>query len=226
MRFYLMSLALLALVAYLGYEVGHYRQQAQDKTIQGLRNSLTSVTDKNNELVRKLNVLGVELEVERLANQNNQSQLHQAIQGQAALKQELSFYQRVMAPELQEQGVAIDDFTVQPSSIPGHYHFSLVMMQQSQRNEFVRGKASVLIFGSQQGKDKQYDLLELDTSVNGPLSFNFRFFEVLEGNFTLPEGFIPERVEVHFSASKPERQSLHRAFVWPLGEQTPLADNN
>ncbi|WP_102794207.1 DUF6776 family protein [Bowmanella denitrificans] len=216
MRFYLVIMALLALVAYLGIRWGNHQYDYQARQIAGLEQSLARVTKENNQLTKSLNILGVELEVERLANQQMQGNLTQNLQKQAEIRRELSFYQKIMAPETQEQGVVVDSLDIEATNSPGYFRFALVLMQKDKRKDLVQGQAQVLIYGSQDGHPAKLTLTGLMEDDIEALGFRFRYFEVLEGLFKLPEGFIPQRMEVDCNLSKPKKGELKRSFEWLL----------
>ena len=216
MRFYWLMFALLALAAYLGVRWGNHQYVYQARQIAALEESLANVTQENNRLIKSLNILGVELEVERLASQQMQGSLTQNLQKQAEIRRELSFYQKVMAPETQEQGVVVDSLDIEATKSPGYFRFALVMMQKNKRKDLVQGQAQVVIYGSQDGVPAQLVLTDLMDSEEKALGFRFRYFEVLEGLFKLPEGFIPQRLEVDCNLTKPKRGELKRTFEWML----------
>lgn len=223
MRFYLILLALLGLVGYLGVRYGNHLLDSQAYKISGLEQSMARITEENHKLTKALNILGVELEVERLANQQIQNSLQQAMQRQAELKKELSFYQKIMAPEMQEQGVVVDSLDIEATNSPGYFRFALVMMQRDARKELVQGDARIVIHGSRNGRPDTLSLTSLLQEPKDNLDFRFRYFEVLEGVFKLPEDFIPRRLEVDCQLEKPRKGRLNQAFDWLLsvaeGEQ-------
>ena len=216
MRFYLILLGLLVLVAYLGLRLGNHLLDSQAHKIAGLELSMQRVTEENNRLTKALNILGVELEVERLANKQLQNSLQQAMQQQAELRKELSFYQKIMAPEMQEQGVVVDSLDIEATNSPGYFRFALVMMQRDARKELVQGEARILIHGSRDGRPATLSLTGQLQNPKDSLGFRFRYFEVLEGVFRLPEDFVPSRLEVECELVKPKKGELKRTFDWLL----------
>ena len=47
---------------------------------------------------------------------------------------------------------------------------------------------------------------------------NFRYFQNLEGEFELPEGFVPEQVEVKAESTKPAANKVEKIFSWSVVE--------
>ena len=226
-RFYALCLLLLAGMAYLGFEFGNQHYQIQNQEISVLNQSLENLRGENERLTRNLNVLGVELEVQRLANQQAQSDIEQGMERESTLKQELSFYQKVMAPELKEQGFSIDGFEVEPTLSQNFFRFNLILMQQNKTKAVVKGNLDVRLSGSEQGKPKELRLLDLMEDGTKPLVFSFKYFQVVEGTFTLPESFEPEKITVHAEVFqfKKKRGDLSSTFDWVVEQSIEIGAN-
>ena len=224
-KFYAMCLGIIALVAYLGFEFGNQYYHMQKQEIATLNQSLENLGEENDKLTRNLNILGVELEVQQLANQQAQNDIELSMERESELRQELSFYQKVMAPELKEQGFMIDAFEVESTLSQHFYRFNLVLMQQNKTKAVVKGNIDVRLIGSDQGKPKELRLLDLMEEGSKPLAFSFKYFQVLQGAFTLPETFEPEQVTVNAEVFqfKKKRGDLSSTFDWTI-ETPALAD--
>lgn len=81
----------------------------------------------------------LKLDIERSANQSLQDELSALQNDNYGLRRDLAFYQKIMAPELQESGVTIDSLTVTKNRSENHFHFSLAVLQIEQRRNFVQG---------------------------------------------------------------------------------------
>lgn len=135
----------------------------------------------------------MELALEREANANMQAMFVEQEEKQQALARELAFYRSVMAPENSADGVAINGLEISAGLMPRHYRLKLVLTQLEKRKRFVSGRSELIFIGLEDGKPKSIKLSELSDIS---LKFKFRYFEVLEAEFTLPENFILSRVKV------------------------------
>lgn len=214
-KFYLLMLLLLGGAAFLGFKGGNFAFEQQNQHIAQLNNSIGNLKSENDELTKRLNILGVELEIARLANQETHDAIQEGLDNQVALKRELSFYQKVMAPELEEDGFTIDSLNIEATGSVNYYRFSLVLMQQDKRRSMVKGAVDMQLIGSLEGKPVSLDLRQLLTQEQR-LNFSFRYFEVLKGTFVLPEGFVPEQVLVasQLADAKWGKGKLDRTFSW------------
>ena len=218
-KFYALCLVVLGTASYLGFTFGNHQFEVQQKEISKLSKSIDSLSEENNKLTRNLNILGVELEVQRLANQQAQKDIEQGMAREAQLREQLSFYQKVMAPELKDQGFVIDAVEIETTLSANFYRFNLVLMQQSKTKAVVKGNLDVRISGSEQGQPKELRLLDLMEEGTEPLTFSFKYFQVIDGGFMLPENFEPEKITVHaeiFQFRK-KRGDLSTSFEWRIG---------
>lgn len=198
------------------------RWYAQYKTIelQQLQHSLANLKAENDDLIKRLNILGVELEVARIANQHSGTLLQKEFDNQLALRKELSFYQKVMAPELDQEGFIIDSFEVFNTHSENYYRFALVLMQYDKHRDTVKGNIDVMIKGSKNGTPSQWSLTTALASEQSALPFSFRYFEILKGEFNLPEGFMPEQVIIksQLKEAKWGKRHLERTFTWEVSD--------
>lgn len=217
-RYYFIILVALALAFYLGHLSAEFAEQQLRQEVVHLKHSRENLTVENNRLTRDLNILGVDLEVARLAAEQNRKQFQQQMEVEQELRQELSFYQKVMAPELEQDGFMIDSFNVEPTGSNGFFRYAMILMQQDKHRTTVKGSLEVTFVGSLDGKPKEIPLSTLMSDSSDELQFSFRYFEVINGELLLPSGFQPELivVESRLKGKKWGRDFLKRTFDWRL----------
>lgn len=217
-QFYVVSILLLCAAIYIGFTWGNKDNLEQQQRISQLNQTLGNLQIENNSLTKKLNILGVELEVARLAEKLTNQEIQQGLQRENVLRTDLGFYQQVMAPELKPKGFVIDAFYLESSLSTRHFRFELVMMQQEKIKNIVKGKIEVSILGSENGLPKTFPLHELMNETAEPLAFSFKYFQVIEGELQLPENFAPEKILVHADIYqfKRKRGTLDKTFDWQL----------
>lgn len=217
-RFYCSVVLAVLAVGYAGYSIAKRQLAHANREIDRLEQTIVNLNEENQQLTRNLNIIGVDLEVSRMANQNARQLIQQEIEAQRDLRRELSFYQKIMSPELEQEGFVIDAFSVEQTNLPNRYRYALVLMQQEKRRNKVQGQVQVVVQGSLNGEQQTLELNKLMTANSDKLAFHFRYFEVLRGEFQLPEGFIPEVIEVQskIKGASWGKDKLSRSFPWPL----------
>lgn len=202
-------------IAYCAYRIGFWHQGYTAQKLDDMGQSIERLNQHNHDLTRRLNILGVELEVEQLAAQKSQHVIQDVLEQNNALKRELVFYQKVMAPELESQGVTIESLHIENTLSNNYFRFALVLMQRSKRTGYVKGTTTMQLIGSEGGQPKRYNLLQLAQN-EAKSQFQFKYFDVIEGEIELPEGFTPERVFVQANLLKNNKVDgqLQRTFDW------------
>ncbi|GAB5381463.1 MAG: hypothetical protein Alis3KO_34170 [Aliiglaciecola sp.] len=224
-KFYSLLILILAIASYSAFKYGNQHYAKQQNEIEMLQHTMSNLDAENQRLTQRLNVLGVELEVQRLAALNLQNSISEGLQRETQLQQEISFYQRVMAPELKQEGFVIEAFDIAPSVSERGFRYELVLMQQDKIKNVVKGTIEVTLIGSEQGKPKRYALPSLVEAESDPLTFSFKYFQVINGEFILPEGFAPEKIQVKAEVFqfRRKRGDLERTFDWQI-EQMPIIE--
>ena len=157
-QFYFILIAIIAATLYIGFFWGNKHFAQQQNIVATHIKSINNLKRENENMTRNLNVLGVELEVAKLAQKQHSSELEKRIAAEKELRTQLAFYQQVMAPELNQQGFLIEGFNVESSLSERIYRFELVLMQQNKTKNTLKGNLQVTLIGSQNGATRQYKI--------------------------------------------------------------------
>jgi hypothetical protein len=213
----LLLIVLIVICVYSGYRIGNFYHGYQVKTLAQQKTRLDSLYDKHVEQNSRINTLEVELEVEHMANQRSQTLLKTMENQHYQVKKELAFYEKIMAPEKTADGLVIDRVSVYPTGSPHHFRFQVVLVQQLLRKRFVKGYVALTLAGSLDNKPSQLKLSAISTLTQKDLSFSFQYFQIIEGEFTLPENFLPEKIDLSTILTKNKWQKYQRIdekFLW------------
>ncbi len=186
---------------YSGYRLGFYTLSEHQSLVNQQQQRLDGLYKVSDQQLQQIDFLKVEIEVEKQAGQYVKGQLQLLQEENFKLQKELSFYQKVMAPELEAEGMELDSFSVSKTHSERVFHYKVVLVQTTKRKRFAKGYVELKIKGSLNNKVKTFDIKALiDKSAEKfdkkSLNFSFRYFQILEGDLTLPEGFIAETVFV------------------------------
>ncbi|MBA6223705.1 hypothetical protein H4J51_08245 [Colwellia sp. MB02u-18] len=213
----ILLLVILAIVFFCGYRLGNFYHGYQTQTLAQQKARLDFIYQQLAEKTQHINTLEVELEVERMANARSQQTLKLIEQAHFQVKKELAFYEKVMAPEKQANGLVIDGVTLTKSQSPAHYRFQVVLVQQVLRKRYAKGFIELTIIGSLNNKPTSIALSELTTLNKDDLSFSFQYFQIISGELTLPENFVPETINVAAILPKTRWQKYNRidhSYPW------------
>lgn len=213
----LLLFSTIALCLFVGYRIGNYFHGYQKQTIQQQKQRLDELYQIQEESLKRIHTLEVELEVEKLANQRASAEIKAMETEHFEVRKELGFYQKIMAPEKQADGLIVDEVQLYKTESPNHYRFAVVLVQQTLRKRFAKGNIDLTLSGSQNNKPTKLKLKDISKVTKEQLSFSLRYFQRIEGEFTLPEGFVPEGVKVLTTLPKGKWQKfnqLSQDYVW------------
>lgn len=158
----------------------------------------------------------VELGIEQAASATLQRDLAASRDENIALRSEIGFYQKVMAPELSADGVAVETFELFPLRQEGHYQFRLALIQSERQKNLISGAIKLTLEGRSAGASQeslQFDLYDLANLGEGAEQFSMRYFSTQTGSFQLPTHFEPEQVRIAVRLAGSGKE-LERSFLW------------
>ncbi len=130
-----------------------------------------------------------------------------------ALKEEIAFYRGIVSAG-KEKGLKIQTFVVDKESSSGAYRFQLVLTQHLKRVRMISGTVKLNIVDEQNGKPRRLMLSDMSGQQANSLKFEFKFFQRIEGRFTLPHGFKPDRLQIQVVSRGKRPASVEKSFEW------------
>jgi len=135
------------------------------------------------------------------------------------LKEELAFYRGIVSPdEDTARGLQVQRFTITKSSGERSWHYKLVLTRVLKNGGTAKGAVEFLIEGvaSESGIKKQLALNGISVPRVQQISYNFKYFQNIEGEIELPEGFVPSRtVLILKPGGRGNKTELKKMFDWP-----------
>lgn len=133
------------------------------------------------------------------------------------LKEEVAFYRSIVSPHESAKGLRIQSFDLTNNKTERSYRYKLVLTQVMKNNRVTSGKIDMQVEGLLNGEHKLMSLSKLGASNKQNLSFKFKYFQNLEDDVSLPEGFIPLRVLLRITSSNVK---LEKTFEWPRDDDS------
>ena len=192
------------------YELEYLRLERET-----LVNQIEDLKIRNHNLVQKNAHLQGGSKIERdayeIANQN----LVKLQQELLVQKEELAFYQGIVSPSDAELGVNLQTFEIRKKNNQSHFSFKMILTKSGKSTKKIQGAANVIIRGESGGKVSELKMSELglDKQANAT-KFAFRYFQVFEGDISMPEGFEPFEVEIGINPSTRKVKSFTETISW------------
>ncbi|MDO2947433.1 DUF6776 family protein [Aeromonas simiae] len=177
----------------LGYLGGNWREVSSGNLVEMQQKTLAMQGDGLTRLRKVLEVRDTQLMTQKSALEQLQQTLKLQESQLQDQKRQLAFYERIMRPSEEVPGVVIDNLTLEATSVAGRVHYRLALIQPSRQRDRYRGQVTVRVEGSLNGKPKALGAADLGMKA-GERRYALRYFQLLEGNWQLPAGFVPDKV--------------------------------
>ncbi len=145
----------------------------------------------------------------RLAQADRQMQIDRAaaaeLAGQAkalafenaALKEDLAFFQSLMSSQSGREGtISVNRFRLQPEATAGEYRYRMVLVQAGQRARDFHGSLQFVLDVQQDGRKLVLFLPPEPERGGRDYQLSFKFFQRVEGTFKLTPGSILKGMQV------------------------------
>jgi len=216
-------LLLLIIIAALGgasYLFGRFEAaQVQSQAIaerDQLKEDLQMARDEMASFSQRVIMLEKGGEVDRRSTEGLRQNLVDLRTQIATLQEEVAFYKGIMAPSTRKQDLRIQKLDITPTLEERRFRYKVVVTQVGTNQRFVSGLAAVNIIGVLDGKQVIYGLRDVSNDVQDyGIKYRFRYFQEIEGDLVLPEGFTAESVEVVLQTNGSKANRVAQTFPWP-----------
>jgi hypothetical protein len=170
-----------------------------------------------------------DLEVARgtLIERDRQLQIEKAAQGElartvaqlqeenAALKEDLGFLRKLMSSGgATPEGVGVSDLKVERDGRPNEFRYRMLLTQGGQRKQDFKGRVQVVARVAQGPATSS--LVFPDPAAGDAVgSFEFRFYQKVEGRFVIPDGATLKSVDIRILAVPGGQVKLSRTVNMP-----------
>lgn len=175
---------------YAGFDNSEARREKSH--LQDLNSKLQ---DENVALRREIAAAERQLQIELATHGNLSGQIHSLSEENALLKEDLAFFQTLMASGGEAGGISVNRFRVQPDVLPGEYRYRLLIAQSKQRVKDFRGRLQFIVNLEQDGRS---EVVSIPKGDDGSQAYNlaFKFYQRVEGTFLVPPGAVIKKVQV------------------------------
>lgn len=211
---------ILATGFFLGQKAAYSGTGMDPDSYRALQAELAVLQARLQLRVSDLDVQRTRHEVDRSAMELVRRELATQKEQIAGLEESLGFYRSLMAPEETSRGLSLREIELVPGRAPGRYAYRIVVKQEARKHKLLKGDLSATVLGTEDGEQVEYSLAELSDEIDTEaFLLQFRYFQSLEGEITLPKGFEPRGVSVVARARTPHKLEVREEFSWQLQER-------
>ena len=218
---YLRWIVLIALAAVIlfmsrsAYDFGKkfagFDQSESDREVQRLADSNAAIQLESARLRGELAQSERLLQMERATYKDVVKQIKTLTGENAALKEDLAFFQTLMPSGGKEGGVAVNRFLVQNDALPGEYRYRLLVTQTGQRSKDFQGRLQFVVNLQQDNKQVVMTLPAEDDQESKDFKLDFRFYQRVEGTFRVAAGAEVKSIQVRVFENGSKEPKLTQA---------------
>ncbi len=216
-----LSCALLLLLGvYLGRHTAHEDVQVSSEAMRIAQSQLSDLREALEVALGELQMQQTRHEVDSRALELVRSQMAAEKERTAELEEGLSFYRGMMVFDDSAKGLNLHQPELVQGDSQGRFSYRIFVQQKEREYEMVEGVLSVDVFGVRGEEELSYPLAELSEEFDEEAAaLHFRYFQAIEGELALPEGFVPRGMILEARTSKPRETEVREQFSWELQER-------
>lgn len=194
----LIALLVLLLGALIGVQYERAQQRSQQAEITRLQSNFERAIKAEKE---KFAVRAKEFEIIDQAAAKQQAENRDLLESLSALESRLTFYRRMA--RVRPEPIAVEGFEVQRTQKKGVVKYRLLVVRNSVASKPTQAEVQIKVSDGR----KSYNLVLDKPQVS------LRYYQVFNGQWVIPPGFAPKRVDVDIKADKAQ---VKRRFKWEL----------
>jgi len=173
-----------------GMELAGFRQSEAARAQARMSEEIRKREAENAALRSQVAAAERQMQIERATYGDLAKQVKSLSQENAALREDLAFFQSLMTIGGKEGALSVNRFRVQPESLPGEYSYRLLLVQTGERVKEFQGRLQFII-NLEQGDRKVVLTLPEAGKDEKEYRVNFKFFQRVEGTFKVaPESVV------------------------------------
>lgn len=219
---------ILALVGTYWYS--HHRTASKlisEDQAKELRTELANVTAEAQDLRQQVTKYQLNAEVDRQVTDEIRHQVVVQREQIAALERDVAVYRIMTSPKNSNpQGISFGVFSVTPVADDGSpanlQRIKLAIQKLAEGDTEFKGELQFMVVGQRGGKEEKIPLYQLEqvrrdlVPLTEVIPLQFKFFQNIEADVHIPDGFVPSRVELSVrSASKRKPIVIEGQLEWP-----------
>lgn len=178
-----------------GFSIGYWRYAKGNAAV--LRDQLVKLEQENKTLRTQAIHVERQQQVNTVAQGDLAKDLTTLQEENVRLKEDVTFYKSILEESSGVAVVKLHSFKVSHGDRPGEYQYRVLLIQSGKHDKNVQGNLQLTVMGSQNGKPvTQVVMGDKNSQHNGKV--NFKYYQPLEGSFTVPEWMTAQDLQAKF----------------------------
>ncbi|MFV2005759.1 MAG: DUF6776 family protein [Gammaproteobacteria bacterium] len=221
-RLILVLIAVLFITTIAAYYFGKYRAEVEwQRAIEALDildKELSDVSKENSGLLESLEFEKAksnrDLQIKRQAYDEVTQTLISTSREITSLRENIRFYESIIEGDEKKQGLQIKTVSLLSDGTVGNFRYRVIIVNSNYGKQKSKGTLSMEIEGLLQGDLKAIDIPTGSSGKDAKLLF--KYLQRIDGQITLPEGFIPQRLHLTARTSGKKSEKKEKWYNWVI----------
>ncbi|MEJ1353789.1 MAG: hypothetical protein ROD09_18895 [Candidatus Sedimenticola sp. (ex Thyasira tokunagai)] len=214
----LLSALLLSLLSYYGGGNSVHQQVAgssdQASRVKALEQKQSVLEAERQALRKQVALLERSGQIDREAALQLGVELKSEQEERIKLAHELSLLKRIVSSSVTTEGLYVQGFKLDKKAGKNRYHYRFTVSQALKDAGTATGWIHIEVEGERGEVVSTLSLQELSDGGSEKLKMRFRHFQDIDGEISLPEGFLPRSMIVNIKPTNKKLPPLEKRFDW------------
>lgn len=207
------SALLVFTLVLLGYLIGYWQFAAGD--LNTITNDAQKLVLENQALQAKIVHHERQLQVEQAAQANLAKELAALQEEDMRIKEDVEFYKSMLkvtpgsAAELK-----LHSFKLTKGASANQYNYNILFMQSGKHDKLIQGQLNLVLSGMRNGQPVNLPIGDMPEAQG--IKINFKYYQRVEGSFTVPDDMTGQALEARFVAAGATQPNITRKVDLPV----------
>lgn len=192
-------------------EASWLRQKVEDQERQ-----IEKLEEERGELRRQVAELERRNQIDEEAVDRAREELKSFQSERLKLEEEVAFLRGIMSSGSGKQGLRIHDLRLDRLGSENLFRFRFTVSNVRKDTGVTSGRIWVTLEGNQDGKVSTLPLEAVTADKVGSLKMRFRYFQKVDGQIELPQGFQPTAVSIEVRPGSGRQKPVTQRFDWKI----------
>jgi len=208
-----LQLLVVALLVLLGYLIGYWQYSGVD--YDTLMRNLNGLLRDNQTLEAKTVYRERQLQVERAAQRTLAEEIAALQDESMRLKEELAFYRGILSENATSGELKLHSFKINKGKSQNQYEYHVLLIQSGRHDKWAQGRLMLNLKGMKDGEVITLPLRNGQDLI-GPVKINFKYYQRVDGQFTLTDALEDVSVELTLIESGARQPKITQQLDLPI----------
>ncbi len=181
-----------------GLELAGFHRGKAEQELSELHDRVQYLEEENTRLTNQIEAYGRKDQIEQASEIEVRKQVKNLNEENTRLKEDLLFFENLPLTGTREAELSAHRMKIEPDSLPGEYHFSMLLVQSVQkRGREFRGNMQLVVNGEQDGDKVVLQFPQTDSEQETrSYQLSFKYYQRIDKVIQLPPEMQLENVEV------------------------------